>query len=324
MLAGTTEPDMGTEDGRVPACCVHLLKFASLPEFPDDTPDFSDVVGGFAHRRCRARVTSPDGGRIRAPMCAEDAAEMGDSGLFDEDGYMVSLCRRHADLLIARAVEGRACTGALCGGTGGQSDACVEVSVAQPRCGRTLVGSRLYCRSCVQVREETGKTPAKPLRAVLASSATPPRSGSVVSPLTEAEDGSRSDRVLDSVFGLVGATVGAAIGAEQGTAVERTKALDVPPTVDEMSAMDDTTVVGPPAGSEGRGGEDAAGRGDEFNKILDLLGGMSSRLGELERRENGLAAELSLAFDEKLAVALASVGPDAASVDAYFYTARLL
>ena len=45
---------MATDECRSAKCCVHQLKFATLPEFPDDTPDFSDVVGGFAMRRSSA------------------------------------------------------------------------------------------------------------------------------------------------------------------------------------------------------------------------------------------------------------------------------
>ena len=103
------------------------------------------------------------------------------------------------------------------------------------------------------MREEMGKTPAKPVRAVRAVSGTPPPSESVVSPLTEEADGGlRSDRVLESVFGLMGATVGAAIGAEQGTASERTKApgsLHLPAAAGESSVMDDTTVFDKPTRS---------------------------------------------------------------------------
>ena len=103
---------MAADECRSAKCCVHQLKFATLPEFPDDTPDFSDVVGGFAMRRCQARVTAPDGGRMQVPMCAEDVSETGIEELFDDEGYLTAICPRHANMLIARAVEGRACTGA--------------------------------------------------------------------------------------------------------------------------------------------------------------------------------------------------------------------
>ena len=254
---------MAADECRSAKCSVHQLKFATLPEFPDDTPDFSDVVGGFAMRRCQARVTAPDGGRMQVPMCAEDVSETGIEELFDDEGYLTAICPRHANMLIARAVEGRACTGAMCGGAD-QDATGVDGSMAQPLCGRKMVGSRLYCLTCFRVREETGKTPAKPIRSARCAPDTPPPSGSIVSPLTEAEEGTRSDRVLESVFGLVGATVGAAIGAEQGTAVERTKApgiLDLPATADESSAMDDTTVIDKPSRSADGGDDGAAGRG---------------------------------------------------------------
>ena len=116
---------------------------------------------------------------MRAPMCAEDVAETGIEELFDKDGYLKAVCQRHADMLIARAVEGRACTGAMCGGAGRDATG-VDAAVAQPLCGRRLVGSWLYCKTCFRVRQETGKTPAKPVLAVRSGSGTPPPSGSVV------------------------------------------------------------------------------------------------------------------------------------------------
>ena len=62
--------------------------------------------------------------------------------------------------------------------------------------------------------------------------------------------------------------------------------------------MDDTTVIDKPSRSADGDDDGAVGRGDDFNKILDLLGGMSSRLGELERRQDSSAAELSAALGE--------------------------
>ena len=32
-------------------CCLHQLKFVEVDEFPDDAPDFSDVLEGYAMRR---------------------------------------------------------------------------------------------------------------------------------------------------------------------------------------------------------------------------------------------------------------------------------
>ena len=49
-------------------------------------------------------------------MCAEDVAEAGCDDLFDEDGFLVGVCPRHAELLMARAVDGRACKRSVCGG----------------------------------------------------------------------------------------------------------------------------------------------------------------------------------------------------------------
>ena len=65
---------------------------------------------------------------------------------------MVGLCGKHAALVIAEAVEGRACTGALCA----RVDPSTQVSVAQPSCGRHLVGSRLLCEQCLSIRQATG------------------------------------------------------------------------------------------------------------------------------------------------------------------------
>ena len=36
---------MAHAEGRAAKCCIHLLKFAGLPEFPGDSVDLSDVGG---------------------------------------------------------------------------------------------------------------------------------------------------------------------------------------------------------------------------------------------------------------------------------------
>ena len=47
---------MAAEAEEVPLCGLHHLKFAEFEEFPEDTPDFSDVLGAYASsRRCVIR-----------------------------------------------------------------------------------------------------------------------------------------------------------------------------------------------------------------------------------------------------------------------------
>ena len=54
-------------------CCLHQLKFVEVDEFPDDAPDFSDVLEGYAMRRCQAACTSRAGARVQVAVCAEDS-----------------------------------------------------------------------------------------------------------------------------------------------------------------------------------------------------------------------------------------------------------
>ena len=221
-LIGIRKASIAQAEGHAAKCCIHLLKFAELPEFPGDSVDLSDVLTTFKSGRCNALAVGPDGRSPRVPICAEDVAETGCDDLFDEDVFLVAVCPRHAELLMARAVDGRACTGSVCGGTAYGIDAAADESpVSQPQCGRRHFGSRIYCETCFQVRAETGKTPAKPVRSFRGTSSDGPSSREAeVSPLTESGEGSRSGNVLSNVFGLVGA----ALGAEAGVG-ERPKAV---------------------------------------------------------------------------------------------------
>ena len=114
----------------------------------------------------RVRYAPLSGGRFtrtaasRAALCAEDVEATDDASLFDDDRFLVGLCGKHAALVIAEAIDGRASTGAVCAALHAKT----LVSVPQPQCGRHLVGSRLYCDQCFAIREETGVTLAKPIR----------------------------------------------------------------------------------------------------------------------------------------------------------------
>ena len=59
----------GYFEGRGAKRCIHLLKFAELPEFPGGIVDLSDVLNTFANGRCQARMV----GRSRWPTvsCAD-------------------------------------------------------------------------------------------------------------------------------------------------------------------------------------------------------------------------------------------------------------
>ena len=96
---------MAAEAEEVPLCGLHHLKFVELKEFPEDTPDFSDVLGSYASNRCKARACRRDGTLNRVPLCAEDVIATGMEELFDEDGYCIGLCPKHAELVLGRAVE---------------------------------------------------------------------------------------------------------------------------------------------------------------------------------------------------------------------------
>ena len=273
--------------------------------------DLSDVLNTFASGRCKARAVGLDGRPPRVPICAEDVAETGCDDLFDEDGFLTAVCPRHAELLMARAVDGRACTGSVCGGTAYGIDAAEDESpVPQPQCGRRHFGSRIYCETCFQVRSETGKTPAKPVRSFRGTLSDVPSSREAeVSPLTESGDGSRSVNVLSTVFGLVGA----ALGAESGVG-ERPKAIGSLSWPSPSSGADDTTVVDLPSvpsasahegADQGSGG--TSGRGD-LQQILDMLSGVSSRLGDIERRQDRSEDTLLASVDAKLARAFSTTG----------------
>ena len=75
------------------ACCdLRKLVFETLDEFPDDTPGFSNIVGAFASKRCRAAISTAQ--RV------EDVEATDDASLFDEAGYLVGLCGKHSALVI--------------------------------------------------------------------------------------------------------------------------------------------------------------------------------------------------------------------------------
>ena len=70
------------------ACCsLHKLMFETLDEFPDGTPDFLNVVGAFASKRCRAAISTAQ----RVALCREDVEATDDASLFDEAGYLAGL-----------------------------------------------------------------------------------------------------------------------------------------------------------------------------------------------------------------------------------------
>ena len=63
-------------------CGLHLLRFETVEEFPEETPDFSDIIGGFAAQRCQskciARALVPPGlkcllGQQGLPYPADEA-----------------------------------------------------------------------------------------------------------------------------------------------------------------------------------------------------------------------------------------------------------
>ena len=181
-------------------CALHKLRFAVVEGFEEDTPDFSSVLGGFAVRRCKAAASGDV--RHRVPFCSEDVEATDDSSLFDEDGYLVGLCGKHAVLVVAEAVDGRACTGAVCAAVHSTSG----VSVPNPRCGRHVVGTRVYCDECLVIREETGVTPAKPIRLLCADV------DDGVSPLTEMGSAPGSGGLPSRTFRNIGAQLHEAHG----------------------------------------------------------------------------------------------------------------
>ena len=143
------------------------------------------MVGAFALRPCQLSVSQLP--QYRLPLSAEGCDETAgrlredegpSDGLFDEAGYLVGLCEEHAEVILAEAIEGRVCTGALCAKINPES----RVSAARPNVGRRFVGSRLYCDNCFWLREDSGVTPAKPVRVPKALAS----ADDSVSPLTEA------------------------------------------------------------------------------------------------------------------------------------------
>ena len=71
---------MTAEAEEVPLCGLHHLKFVELKEFPEGTPDFSDVLGSYASNRCKARACRRDVTLNRVPLCAEDVIATGMDG----------------------------------------------------------------------------------------------------------------------------------------------------------------------------------------------------------------------------------------------------
>ena len=165
-----------------------MLGFATVDEFAEDSESLMGVVGAFALRPCQHSVSQLL--RHRLPLSAEDCdeteghlleAEGGSDGLFDEAGYLVGLCEEHAEVILSEAIEGRVCTGALCAKINPES----RVSAARPNVGRRVVGSRLYCDNCFRLREDSGVTPAKPVRVPKTLVSAGASAGASVSPLTE-------------------------------------------------------------------------------------------------------------------------------------------
>ena len=150
------------------ACCkVHMLGFAAVDKSAVDSESLMGVVGAFELRPCQQSVSQLP--RHRLPLSAEDCDETEGrlhevegavDGLFDEAGYLIGLCEEHAEVILSEAIEGRVCTGALCAKINPES----RVSAARPNVGRRFVGSRLYCDNCFRLREDSGVTPAKPVR----------------------------------------------------------------------------------------------------------------------------------------------------------------
>ena len=144
-------------------CGLHLLRFETVEEFPEETPDFSDIIGGFAAQRCQSKCIARNGARAQVPLCAEDVEATNAPELFDSRGFLIGVCPRHARAVFARAVEGRACTGAGC-----SSSAEADEQSPTPNVGRVVIGTRLYCTTCAAAVNHTGKTPARPVRTAMA------------------------------------------------------------------------------------------------------------------------------------------------------------
>ena len=265
------------------ACCsLHLLKFCPID---DETPDFGDELSKLSSGRCRRQVSLRGRPAVRVPLCAEDVEETDEASLFDDEGYLVGLCPAHAELVLSRAVEGRACTGEVCSQVGPSG-----MSRSSPNCGVRLVGKRLYCEGCHTIRVSSGVTPSKPVRSDLAALAfeAPESASDTVSPLTCTTEGSpmsgvggafrRVGRVLSGVGGDVG---------HHAALVEGKGSSSSP--VNERG--DETPTVVP--GAVGRTEHERAAEDGlrvqmdemrmDLKNVLDSLGTFSSRLGETER-----------------------------------------
>ena len=250
----------------------------TLYDFPDDTPNFSNVVGAFASKRCRAAISTAQ----RVAVCREDVEATGDTSLFDEAGYLVGLSGKHSILVTAEAVDGRACTGVHCAAI----DDDTGMSKSQPMCGRRLVGSRLYCDLCHKHRVESGKAPSKPVRVALSLAAeditSPADDVDGVSPLTSADFSS-------GPFGLVGSGVrwlrgvGAAMlfpgqcGSEARPGSP--KSLELPEEQQHYLERGDTSTIDGWGGNTSYAGSSLNGRSGERREISSESGQVESETG---------------------------------------------
>ena len=132
-----------------PKCGLHLVRFARIEGFEDDTPDFSDLLLRYKTGKCQAS-TARDNVCARVPLCNEDVQatqRAGHGDLFDSELFLTGVCPAHAEAILSRAVEGRACTGEQCAPLQG-------VQRALPRVGRVMAGTRIYCIECYEERCE--------------------------------------------------------------------------------------------------------------------------------------------------------------------------
>ena len=73
---------------------------------------------------------------MQIPLCLEDLEETDDDpSLFDDNGFLVSVCHKHANAVMSRAVDGRACTGEGCSAAPGAK----EQAPTTPKVRRVLV-----------------------------------------------------------------------------------------------------------------------------------------------------------------------------------------
>ena len=192
--------------------------------------------------------------------------------------------------------------GALCAKVNPES----RVSAARPNVGRRFVGSRLYCDNCFRLREDSGATPAKPVRVpktvVSAGASVPPLTevgstpGSAVGRITarslQARALRQSSKSGVEVFELNGASV---VSAELKPAAEAVGEIvrgadDATTVVDGGGALD----AGETARASARDDDDirvkldslmdfvksqvevAKGQADEADQTKDLLGSVAS------------------------------------------------